>query len=408
MTALEKERPNAPMPSFSDILLLLFLFAGPILHSFLFIVGGASASGQLAKVYIAVAAGAVLYLIGRARRFIPRQTLLLLLLFTVAGVSFLLTGMRLGTNAVYHSELKAYLAMVVCVILLTLCVFWTGKTEIHPMFVLVLDVVVSVVSFLALFRSGEQVSGLVRDTSGLLYQNIAYYSASCFGMNLYLLKEWQLRAVRPTAALWVALVLLSLLQIFTCFFSGGRGGTVLVLVLMLYGLVTLYGLKQLHKGVAAVLIAALLVFVFAPQLLDRLQLGTRGLARTMGIFSSDFSDRGRAKLYRGALDYFLQRPVFGNGVGSYLVLSGVYSHNAVTDLLCETGAAGLLAMLFVLYRYLRRVVPMYHSGSLFRFLTMIFLCGFTMNLFSGYLWVNQSVWLPIAVAAVCSAQTQPS
>ena len=40
---------------------------------------------------------------------------------------------------------------------------------------------------------------------------------------------------------------------------------------------------------------------------------------------------------------------------------------------------------------------LFNQGSLFRFFAVIFICGVTLNMFSGYVWVNPHIWLPIAV-----------
>ena len=106
-------------------------------------------------------------------------------------------------------------------------------------------------------------------------------------------------------------------------------------------------------------------------------------------------------MYGKALGYFWEHPIFGNGVGSFLVHRGIYSHNVVTDILCEAGIFGLGLMIFVLIRLFRSAVRLYHSGSLYRLLIILFLCGFTMNLFSGYIWVNQQVWLPLTILLSC-------
>ena len=402
MTALQADGARGSRLSFLDALLLLFLFEAAILHAYLFLAGNAIASGNHAAVYIAVAVLAVLCLIGRVRRFISGELLLLLLLFAAVGASYIVTGLRLGTNAIYKSELKAFIAMLVCTLLLTLNIFWRSKTEIHVPLVLALDLVITAVCFASVFRIDEQqTGGLIRDVSGLLYQNIAYYSATCFGLNIFLSKEQQLRSAG--ANVWMKLLLLgmSAVQILTCFLSGGRGGVILMLLLMLYGLVTRYGIRELHKGVLAAIIAVLLVFVFAPQILSRLHLGSNGLARTLKLFAGGYTDSNRAQMYRRALGFFWEHPIFGNGVGSFLVHRGIYSHNAVTDILCEAGIFGLGLMIFVLIRLFRSAARLYHCGSLYRLLIILFLCGFTMNLFSGYIWVNQQVWLPLTILLSC-------
>lgn len=105
---------------------------------------------------------------------------------------------------------------------------------------------------------------------------------------------------------------------------------------------------------------------------------------------------------RNAMAAFHERPVFGHGIGSIFYLVGNYSHNVFTDVLAETGVVGLLIVILIMIVFLRKIKGLFAEGSLYRFLLMVFICGIMLNLFSGYLWVNQHVWLPVAVVMMVS------
>ena len=74
-------------------------------------------------------------------------------------------------------------------------------------------------------------------------------------------------------------------------------------------------------------------------------------------YHNDFSENGkeplirdRGTLYLVALKEFKEAPIFGHGMGSYSLKYGLYPHNAVLELLCETGIVGTLCvLLFIIY-----------------------------------------------------------
>ena len=117
----------------------------------------------------------------------------------------------------------------------------------------------------------------------------------------------------------------------------------------------------------------------------------------MSFFNGDFLNDGRFELYSQSLSLLGENPVFGKGIGSIFHYLHSYSHNLFMDILAESGVLGLLIFIVLLVLFIKKMFVLFRQGSLFRFLTYIFICGITLNLFSGYIWTNQLVWLPIAV-----------
>lgn len=383
-----------------DILIVLFAFTGPVIHSLLFIVNARAASGQMAIVYIMVAVGSVILFVRNGRRFLSRNILNILLLMFVATASFFITGVVYGRgNALFISEERAFLGMEGCILLLVLNISWTNKSEINTQLILVFDVILSVVCFFALTRGNSLTSGgYIYDTSGFLYQNISYYSAYGLGMNMFLLNEY--KGKPRTKWLSVLFLVLTLVQLFSAFMSGGRGGVFLAVVLLAYGLLTIYGFRRAYKMVLPAAITVIAVIFIFPSVIDRFGVSMSGLSRVLSFFSTRNTDRstiGRAVFARNAMTAFNERPAFGHGIGSIFYLVGNYSHNVFTDVLAETGVVGLIIVTLILISFLRKVRWLYKEGSFYRFLLMVFVCGISLNLFSGYLWVNQHVWLPVAV-----------
>ena len=384
-----------------DALLILFVFSGPVINSLLFILNRRSASGQMALAYIVVALGSFALALLYGSRYLPDRLLPIVFLMAAATAAFLVTQYRYGSdNASFLSEKRAFLGMEVCCLLLAADIVWMDAADIDLRLIFVFDVVLSVISFLALIRGdGLTTGGLVMDSSGFLYQNIAYYCAYCFGMNVFLLAETKDLDGLPLRM--PLFFLLSALQFFTCFMSGGRGGAVLMLGFLFYGIWAIYGFRNVYKVVlpAALALAAVL-FVF-PYAVGRSGLSSRGLMRVLSLFGggagNSLYDIGRATRFENALEIFLEKPLFGHGIGSIFYFMGSYSHNMFMDILAETGVIGLMTSFLILAAAVRRGFRLYREGSLYRFLVVLLIGGLTLNLFSGYFWVNQHIWLPVTV-----------
>ena len=384
-----------------DILIVLFAFAGPVINSLLFIVNARAASGQMAIVYVIVAVGSVMLFVKNGRRYLSKNIIYIISMMLMATASFFITGSIYGRdNSHFISEERAFLGMEGCILVLVLNIIWSKKSEVNTKLILIFDIIVSIVSFFALTRgNGLTSGGYVSDTSGFLYQNISHYSAYGLGMNMFLLNEYKDR--HRSKWLSITFLILTLLQLFTAFMSGGRGGVFIAIVLLAYGILTIYGFKRAYKVVLPVAIVVLAVNLIFSPMIDRFGFSMSGLTRVLNFFStrnSDLSTLGRANLVRNAMAAFHERPVFGHGIGSIFYLIGNYSHNLFTDVLAETGVVGLIIVALIMIAFFRKIKWLYSEGSLYRFLLMVFICGITLNLVSGYLWVNQHVWLPVCVA----------
>lgn len=381
-----------------ELCVMLFLYASPIINIILFVFNRTSTSGQLAIVYIAVASGALILCIRYGKRRIPLNAIYLLILMCAVTVSFLYTQGRFGRgNAQFISEFRAFMAMDVCILLLTLNICWSKMDTINNKKLMIFDIILTLVSFLALIRgNGLTTGGLISDTSGFLYQNISYYSAYALGITVYLLYEN--KDNNKTKTVGVLSVLLIMVQLFTCIMSGGRGGAILAVVLLMYGVISIYGMRRSYKIVLPVTILLLAAIFLFPNIVSVLGVNTRGLNRAINMFNrNDLSTHGRIVLIQNAMSAFENKPFFGNGVGSVFYLMGNYSHNMFVDILTETGVIGLGMVILVLVNYAKKMKTLFYRGSIFRFLQIVFICGITLNLFSGYVWVNQHVWLPVAI-----------
>ena len=384
-----------------DITVLLLLFSGPFLNCYLFLTNKVNLAGQLGVIYIIVAILALIISLFSGNRFIPFRTLGVTVGLLMILASFFITKSLYSFQvARFDSELKLYIATIPSVILLSLCIYWKEKKDINLYYVFTLNAVLAIICGMVVVNSnGVTTAGLIFDTSGLLYQNTSYYAAYSFGMTVFLIQEKKIDDSFKVPA-WILYVLIPL-EIAVCFMAGGHGGFALLLALAVWAI--LVGKKdasEKRKMILTIIIAVIAFFYIVPNVIGLMGIDATGLERTIRLITEGVNDQGRLSLWRNSMAEFSEKPILGNGIGSVFYLFNSYSHNMFVDILCETGVLGLLAVLCILFLYAKRTKTLYSSGSMYRFLFMVFLCGFVMNLFSGYVWVNQQILLPISATLI--------
>ena len=380
-----------------DFLLVLWLFSSAFLKFVLYFLNIQSSSGQIAIVYIIVAVISAFLCFKHFSRMIPKGFLTVSVLFVFIGISFAITWARFGLSETrFASECKAYFAMAICTLLITILVAWRRKNNINLNVIFVAIIILSLISFLSLFKGDSLTSGgYIRDSSGLIYQNVSYYSAHAFGLTLFHITET--RKIKSLSWLYkISCFLLLVVQTSSCILSGGRGGLVLLFVLFIFCVIFNMG-KKSYKIIVPTAIFLLIIRYTIPWLIDTLGINIKGFSRIMAFLTSDIQKDGRISMYSQAFNLFRENPIIGNGVGSIFKYLSNYSHNFIFDILAETGVVGILFFIILLVLSIRKNYVLYRQGSLFRLLTYIFICGITYNTFSGYIWTNQLVWLPIAV-----------
>ena len=303
-----------------DVLLILWTFSSAILSFVLYLFNIQSNSGQLAIIYVIVAVVSTFFCFRNFSRMIPHGFLAVFLLFVTIGFSFLLTNAKYGTSeAKFVSEFKAYFAMAICTVLLTLLINWRKKKDISLFAVFIAIITLTLISFFALF-SGDSVTsgGYISDSSGMIYQNISYYSANAFGLTLF--HMYELKQIKPLTWIYkIVCFVLLVLQTSTCFLSGGRGGLVLLGVLFIASIILYIG-KKSYKIIVPLVIFYFITRYTVPWLIDLLKINIKGLNRILSFLNGDLLDDGRARLYAQSLELFRENPLVGKGIGSIFFL----------------------------------------------------------------------------------------
>lgn len=393
MQTLRKEqlKANESCGLCLSLLVILFVFSAPVMNTVLIIIGRPNQSGQLAFVYILCTVALLLYMIFNKIHIITKSTceffflpILLLFWFEYTRTSYN------DFNAAFNSEMRSTLAIWPATMLIGILLQYKECKPIDKRAIVVAN---AILTFLAVygvfFSNGITTGGLQRDESGLLYQNISYYAAFSIGMTSYLYEETENVSRKK------ALILLMTLQFALCCVAGGRGGVVLATVFVFVFLLSKYKFKILYFVIPiSIFIVALPYIINA--LGKRIGLNMTGFNRILSfVYGASTHDSGRQALWRKAWEMFATFPSFGHGLGSTIYEMNSYSHNMFMDLLAETGIAGTVLFIIVLFIFMSKAITYYKKSALCRWMTIIFISGFTMNLFSGYVWANQMFWIPI-------------
>ena len=380
-----------------SLLVISFIFAAPVMNAVLVVLGIVNQSGQLAFVYIVCTCGLLFYTFLHEIHFMKKCTLVFTFVPIILFVGFLLTQLSYKKNNVYFdSERLSVLAIWPATILIGMILQYEDYDEIDERAIAIVSVLLTFLSFYGVFFSNNKTSGgLQRDDSGLLYQNISYYAAYAIGMTGFLIEEKKLK----DGAYSTVLIFMVVLQFALCFISGGKGGALLAIIFIFYFLYHKYKYKIVFFALPMACI-----YILTPDFINfiemRFNLNMIGINRILSlIYGSTVTDTGRALLWKNAREMFKSSPILGHGLGSTFYEMNSYSHHVFTDLLAETGITGTLVFIGGLLFFGVRVWKNYKTNGLCRWLLIVFIAGFTMNIVSGYIWANQMVWIPMVVMA---------
>ena len=385
---------------------LYILCIQPIYSAVLGILGLSSASGQLQYFYIIGVALALLCAVRYCFSHPLRPAFFVTLLCLIALIAAVpLTAQKMGfmhpiLRSMYLSFGSGTAAAVLMAALLSQKNSLRDFCRALPWFSVTLTVVTFIACF---FADGQTSGGLVSTANGLNYQTITYYSAFAFGYNIFCATGGRHALC---GSFWGRhyrfLYLFAVCNVFSVLFAGGRGGTVLLLLLAAYLLFAALRDGQIGaRGVVGLLFCGAAV-LFGISVLSRTGVvNTAGFERILAFFSNP-EDVGRSELRELALEGWRQSPVFGHGVGSVFYFVDHYSHNCVTDWLCEIGVVGCTAVLLVLLYSLPKLHRLIRRDPDYRVLAVLLLCGFVHLLFSGYYLSELLPWFPVIYVLTAS------
>jgi len=186
-----------------------------------------------------------------------------------------------------------------------------------------------------------------------------------------------------------------------CIDCGTRGAIVSIAIAM--GVLFIGRAKSIKKMVIVTLlsIAVILLLTNLEEVLLFIQQWgvTRGfsmpaLDKMIRMMTLGIEDNGRNDFSSLAIDVFKTSPLLGRGVGYYESVSGVYTHNMITELLCEAGVIGLLcAMLPILKNFIDLFIGKQEDSEMRSFNSFLFFITIPLLMFSSSYWLLPSFWM---------------
>jgi O-antigen ligase len=140
------------------------------------------------------------------------------------------------------------------------------------------------------------------------------------------------------------------------------------------------------------------ILLFVQQMSITLSVNIAFAEKTLDLISTEGDlFNSRLLIYNIAIDGFLSKPFFGNGIGSFNMNTGIiYVHNIFLDLLYEGGLLLFIPITLILLGIFKNIfVPSNLNKSYYVFLLLLFISSVPRLLFSASFWSLQIFWLLI-------------
>lgn len=312
---------------------------------------------------------------------------------TVFGMIYYMTSVFYGYSNFYHTGhfLRWGVQCIPAVLVGLIAARYKESFRINyfiPLIVIVLTPFIAAASL----RGGHELGQYKDETSGLNYQLISYFMAVLFGSTAYYLffAEKKVKFLIVNLIMYACLAMQGLI----CAMSGGRGGFVLICVLISVLLYFAIKKNQISKKKIILIISlSIIVFLILANVFSLWDSG--GFQRVINPLAQQ---TGRKDDWQEVLGYFWQSPVWGNGLGSDFYTWGFYSHNILVDFLAETGIIGFIILCTAFFKIEMHVFKQALVNNLYIFFCVFALYGLVMNMFSGY-WISAYPnWLVLGLA----------
>ena len=161
--------------------------------------------------------------------------------------------------------------------------------------------------------------------------------------------------------------------------------------------------KQIKKGIRLkVILGELFVFLFfviigLDLILEVLgNLTNRYELRFMSkfLFADDISNQ-RTPIYINAFNGFVESPLWGNGISSFVWRYNAWPHNIFLQMMYETGILMLIPFSYILFQSVKMMISKYNTIFDNRLISFLFIISITELMFSQYFWKKHYFWLLI-------------
>lgn len=228
--------------------------------------------------------------------------------------------------------------------------------------------------------------GSFTDVMGTTHLLIGYTMSSLYAYNLLNLINSKKIFKK---IIYIGLIIINIAMII---FSGSRGSFACITVISMVMIWSYRKRISFLKVLATLSLVSAFIYVLISKANDSF-----ALQRMLMVFSSDLgiSTSGRDIFYKKAIDTFLNSPIFGNGIGAYANIFGiyVYPHNIILEILNDFGILGLIVFLVFIIKAFKNLAKMLKQDKNEQIIALLFLNSITMLLFSSSYLVNAQFWM---------------
>lgn len=233
-------------------------------------------------------------------------------------------------------------------------------------------------------------------------QSASYYAAFLFIMDVFLLRyHGRYPSFTFLDNKWYRVLKISLLPYFVvaCFFSGGRGATVLILLGILYNidLVKKVSVRMIWKSILVVIVLLIVVsFALSKLSFDYAELLLHNYERISALIEggqiNTSASAGRDNIWKDAFNLWGESPIFGYGLFSYLNHFYIRPHNIFIEMLLQGGLLLVTIFIYILWRSILKYNKILKIDKSQIMLMPYVLTTFTQLMVSGSYWVEGYFW----------------
>ena len=273
----------------------------------------------------------------------------------------------------------------------------SAMVSILDYFIIIATVCIVKVSAVGIFTGVSR--ALLFNIYGVDYQYISYFSAYFCALDLFMIfegKKYLTSRVMSSLLFQCIRLACAVFLGISSLYSGGRGGFVLILVMVFFW-VLLYSIysgkvKQFIAGVGLIII----IIGIISNIAQENEVFRNGIARTFEFLGDGGINwdgvSGRGDIYERTIQLICASPIWGYGItgGSY---HGVIStHNLFLEILVEGGLIYLIVWVYVLVAFFCKLYKKCKINREYLLIFTIFMCDFVGVMFSFIYLRRTAIW----------------
>lgn len=329
-------------------------------------------------------------------------------LFVDASICFLIFFLLIIFFSTLINGFKTDIRAIFSCAIIFLCFYMFNKTE-HTikflLFSLFSAIVIFSIIFAIVYRKEIISFSFEEDRIGDIFANINV-NACYFAIGVCLSLYYSLTIKKK-----ILIIVFSLLGALMLFI-GATSGSKVFFLLSFFGCLTLlvvfFGKKRWYFSlIAFVIIISIAILILTLPVFSVLRNRLLSMFALFGIGSSsqfDYSTNERLSMIQEALYLFTKKPFLGYGFNGYAIQGsfGVYSHNTITELLCDFGIFGFL--FFELYSFFPGLLHKTSKNSKILF-SLMFVLLF-LNQLTGIMFQTKYYGILITIELLCCETKQ--